>query len=150
MLTYLHISLAVTAERKRENDVTTDPCSPLKNRLKSMAAVKYEFPIGALKAFYSIFCPDILLVYISRNAVSENKKIGPNPNPKVSSKCPFKFYVPFLNDPSGLPLTKVDQVCISEMQINFKQTHNFILFKEILATFHCFVTLCVQHQLMRS
>ena len=43
-----------------------------------MAAVKYEFSIVALKAFYSIFYPDVLLVYISRNAVSENKKkIGP-------------------------------------------------------------------------
>ena len=52
-----------------------------------MAAVKYEFSIGVLKAFYSIFCPDILLVYISRNAVSENKKKSA---PKVSSKCPFK------------------------------------------------------------
>ena len=51
-----------------------------------MAAVKYEFSIGVLKAFYSIFCPDILLVYISRNAVSENKKKSA---PKVSSKCPF-------------------------------------------------------------
>ena len=50
-----------------------------------MAAVKYEFSIGALKAFYSIFCPDILLVYISRNAVSENKKIGANPNPNPQS-----------------------------------------------------------------
>ena len=36
-----------------------------------MAAVKYEFSIGALKAFHSIFCPDILLVDISRNAVSD-------------------------------------------------------------------------------
>ena len=54
-----------------------------------MAAVKYEFSIGALKAFYSIFCPDILLVYISRNAVSENKKKSAL---KVSSKCPFNLY----------------------------------------------------------
>ena len=52
-----------------------------------MAAVKYEFSIGALKAFHSIVFPDILLVYISRNAVSENKKKSA---PKVSSKCPFK------------------------------------------------------------
>ena len=52
-----------------------------------MAAVIYEFSIGALKAFYSIVFPDILLVYISRNAVSENKKKSA---PKVSSKCPFK------------------------------------------------------------
>ena len=43
-----------------------------------MAAVKYEFSIGALKAFYSIFCADILLVYnISTNALSENKKNRP-------------------------------------------------------------------------
>ena len=52
-----------------------------------MAAVKYEFSIGALKAFYSIFCADILLVCISRNAVSENRKKSA---PKDSSKCPFK------------------------------------------------------------
>ena len=58
-----------------------------KNRLKSMAAVKYEFSIGALKAFYSIVCADILLVCNSRNAVSENRKKSV---PKVSSKCPFK------------------------------------------------------------
>ena len=54
-----------------------------------MAAVKYEFSIGALKAFYSIVFPDILLVYISRNAVSENKTKSA---PKVSSKCPFKAF----------------------------------------------------------
>ena len=68
-------------------DVTTDRCSQLKNRLKSMAAVKYEFSIGVLKAFYSILCADILLVCISRNTVSENRKKS---GPKVSSKCPFK------------------------------------------------------------
>ena len=54
-----------------------------------MAAVKYEFSIGALKAFYSIllFCPDILLVYISRNAVSENKKNRP---PKFHRSAPLR------------------------------------------------------------
>ena len=51
-----------------------------------MAAVKYEFSIGALKAFYSIFCPDILLVYISRNAVSEIIKNRP---PKFHRSAPL-------------------------------------------------------------
>ena len=88
MLIYLHILHAVTAERKSENDVTTDRCSQLKNRLKSMAAVKCEFSIGALKAFYSIFCPDIFLAYISRNAVSENKKNRP---PKFHRSSPLKI-----------------------------------------------------------
>ena len=75
------------SRKKVGNDVTTERCSQLKNRLKSMAAVKYEFLIGALKAFYSIFCRDILLVCISKNAVSENKKKSA---PKISTKCPFK------------------------------------------------------------
>ena len=57
--------------------------------MAARAAVKYEFSIGALKAFYSIFCADILLVCISRNAVSENRK---KMAPKVSSKCPFKQF----------------------------------------------------------
>ena len=52
-----------------------------------MAAVKYEFSIGALKAFYSIFCRDILLVYISKNAVSENKKKSP---PKFQRSAPLR------------------------------------------------------------
>ena len=50
-----------------------------------MAAVKHEFSIGVLKAFYSIFCVDILLVCISRNAVSENKKNRP---PKFHRSAP--------------------------------------------------------------
>ena len=74
------------AERKWENDVTTDRCSQLKNRLKSKAAVKYEFSIGALKAFYSIFWADILLACIPRNAVSENKKNRP---PKFHRSAPL-------------------------------------------------------------
>ena len=53
-----------------------------------MAAVKYKFSIGALKAFYSIFCADILLVYISRNAVSENRKNCP---PKFHRSAPLRL-----------------------------------------------------------
>ena len=66
-----------------------------------MAAIKYEFSIGALKAFYSIFCADILLVCILRNAVSENRKKSA---PKVSSKSPFNNLVNFhghIASPSG-------------------------------------------------
>ena len=57
-----------------------------------MATVKYEFSIGALKAFYSIFCPDILLVYISRNAFSENKKNRP---PKFHRSVPLNTFTCF-------------------------------------------------------
>ena len=55
-----------------------------------MAAVKYEFPIGALKAFYSTFCADILLLFISRNAVSENRKNRP---PKFHRSAPLNKIV---------------------------------------------------------
>ena len=53
-----------------------------------MAAVKYEFSIEALKAFYSIFCLDILLACISRNAVLENRKSWP---PKFHRSAPLRI-----------------------------------------------------------
>ena len=76
-----------------------------------MAAVKYEFSIGALEAFYSIFCADILLVCISRKAVSENRKKSAS---KVSSKCPF----------NGL-LGKVSKTILDRIYNNIRiQTHS--------------------------
>ena len=45
-----------------------------------MAAVKHEFSIGVLKAFYSIFCADILLVYVFQE--TQFQKIKKNQPPK--------------------------------------------------------------------